>query len=303
MRNLKPPPKNPSKAHEQADSDGDLPAFYRRDGDSVEATARTRGPWNPDHQHAGPPAALIAREIELLEGVGAGPQDRQIGRITYEILRPVPIGRLRLSAEVERPGRTVDMVSAVLSDDQGTDLIRARAWRIALRPVEIPGRLSSTDPEGAPQRAGRPSGAEAPMRDPGSAEIHRAFFPTDEPVGYHSSVEIRSESGGFDSLGPAAVWMRPTVPLFAEEELSPLQRTLVCADSGNGVSCTLDFERYMYVNVDLSVHLVRPMAGEWVGLDALTIPEPTGVGLTDTMLWDERGPIGRACQTLVVAER
>ena len=44
-------------------------------------------------------------------------------------------------------------------------------------------------------------------------------------------------------------------------------------------------------------------AGEWVCLDAITIPEPTGVGLADTALRDERGPIGRALQTLLVRER
>ena len=39
-------------------------ALYERDGDRFVATELTRGPWNPDHQHAGPPAALLARAIE-----------------------------------------------------------------------------------------------------------------------------------------------------------------------------------------------------------------------------------------------
>jgi hypothetical protein len=28
------------------------------------ASDLTRGPWHPDHQHAGPPSALICRAIE-----------------------------------------------------------------------------------------------------------------------------------------------------------------------------------------------------------------------------------------------
>jgi hypothetical protein len=40
-----------------------------------------------------------------------------------------------------------------------------------------------------------------------------------------------------------------------------------------------------------------------VCLDAVTIPQPSGVGMSDTVLYDERGPIGRAAQTLLVAER
>ena len=46
---------------------------------------------------------------------------------------------------------------------------------------------------------------------------------------------------------------------------------LIAADSGNGVSVTLDWSRYLFINVDLSVHLHRMPAGEWVCLDAVTL--------------------------------
>jgi hypothetical protein len=42
--------------------------------------------------------------------------------------------------------------------------------------------------------------------------------------------------------------------------------------------------------------------GEWVGLDAVTLPEANGVGIADTRLLDERGSIGRGVQSLLVAE-
>ena len=116
-------------------------------------------------------------------------------------------------------------------------------------------------------------------------------------------MEYRFVSGRFLEPGPATVWMRMRHPLVAGEQPSPLQRVLIAADSGNGVSATLDWSRYLFINVDLSVHLHRLPAGEWVCLDAITIPEPTGIGLADTALYDERGPIGRALQTLLVRER
>jgi hypothetical protein len=97
--------------------------------------------------------------------------------------------------------------------------------------------------------------------------------------------------------------MRMRVPLVDGEQPTPLQRVLVAADSGNGISATLDFRRYLFINVDLSVHLHRVPSGVWVCLDSLTIAEPNGQGIADTMLWDERGPLGRACQTLLIAER
>src|SRR5262249_19900489 len=78
---------------------------------------------------------------------------------------------------------------------------------------------------------------------------------------------------------------------------------LVAADSGNGVSAALDWQRYLFINVDLSVHLHRMPEGEWVCLDAVTYPEPDGIGMADTRLLDERGPIGRSLQTVLVADR
>ena len=103
--------------------------------------------------------------------------------------------------------------------------------------------------------------------------------------------------------GPATVWMRMRVPLVAGEEPSPLVRVMVAADSGNGVSAALDWREYVFINVDLTVHLHRHPAGEWVCLDALTLPEETGLGLADTLLSDGRGRIGRAAQTLLVDKR
>jgi hypothetical protein len=93
------------------------------------------------------------------------------------------------------------------------------------------------------------------------------------------------------------------VPLIPGEQPSPLQRVLAAADSGNGVSAALDWRRFLFINVDLTVHLHRAPEGEWVCLEAVTLPESNGIGMADTRLHDERGPIGRAVQTLLVAER
>ena len=93
------------------------------------------------------------------------------------------------------------------------------------------------------------------------------------------------------------------LPLLPDEQPTPLQRVLIAADSGNGVSVTLDWSRYLFINVDLSVHLHRMPTGEWVCLDAVTLAEPNGVGMADARLFDERGPIGRGVQTLLIADR
>jgi hypothetical protein len=238
---------------------------------------------------------LIARELENTPWIPPGTPGGEaeevagvfIGRITYDILRPVPIAPLRVEVEVVRPGRSVELLSAVLLDDGGEPLIRASAWRLAEHAVEIPAGL----PRGIDPVPGPEQGTEEP------------FFEIAEEVGYHTAMENRFVRGAFRELGPATVWMRMRHPLVEGEQPSPLQRLLTAADSGNGVSATLDLSRYIFINVDLTVHVHRQPCTEWVCLDAITIPEPTGIGLADTVLHDERGPIGRALQTLLVRER
>jgi len=261
-------------------------AFYERQGDELVATELTRGPWDPGAQHAGPPSALIGRGIERVEG-GEG---FQVGRVTLEILGPVPIGPVRIEAEVVRPGRSVEMIEASLSNDQGA-LMRARAWRIRTAAVELPAEaLTRTVPPPGPSAE--------PDRGPGDD-----FFPTGQEVGYHTAMEWRSVKGGFLEPGPATFWMRMGRPLVAGEEPTPLQRALIAADIGNGISAVLDYREYLFINVDLSVHLERMPSGEWVCVDAVTLPQPNGIGTCESVLFDERGRIGRAVQTLLVARR
>jgi Thioesterase-like superfamily len=258
-------------------------AFYEPDGERYLASELTRGPWDPGAQHAGPPAALLGREIERLEDAG----EFQVGRITFEILRSVPIAPVRVSARVLRPGRRVQLLEAELCDEDGEPLMRASAWRLRTAPLEIPVAAMIAD--------------EAPPGPERGAEAE--FFPTGQELGYHSAMEVRFLNGGFVEPGPATVWLRMRQPLVVGEEPSPLQRVLVAADVGNGVSASLDYRRYLFINVDLTVHLERLPAGEWVCVDAQTLPQPSGNGTAESVLSDQRGRIGRALQTLLISER
>ncbi len=258
-------------------------SFYESDGELLVATESTRGPWDPGAQHAGPPAALLGRALEGLEDA----DEFQIGRISFDILRSVPIAPLRVSARVLRPGRRVQLIEAELSDAGGEVLMRATAWRLRTAAVEIPAELAVPDPAPPAPTGGGPT----------------EFFPTGQERGYHTAMEVRFISGSFVELGPATVWLRMLEPLVAGEETTPLQRTLVVADVGNGVSATLDYRRYLFINVDLTVQLEALPVGEWIGVEARTLPRPNGVGTAESVLSDERGRIGRAAQTLLVSER
>jgi hypothetical protein len=254
--------------------------FYESDGDRYVSTELTRGPWDPGAQHAGPPAALLGRELERL----ADAAEFQVCRVSFEIMRSVPIAPLQVEARIVRPGRRVQLIEATLSDSEG-EVMRARGWRLRTEPVELP-PLPSLEPP--------VSIDDAEPRD---------FPPTGQDVGYHTAMDYRFVAGAFQEPGPATVWMRMRQPLVDAEALSPLQRVLAAADSGNGVSATLDWGRFLFINVDLNVHLERMPIGEWVCLDAVTLPQANGVGTADTVLLDERGRVGRALQTLLIAKR
>ena len=256
-------------------------SFFRARDDAFEPSELTRGPWDPDAQHAGPPGALVARAVERC-GDGAG---KHIARITLEVLRPVPMTTLTVSARVARPGRSVELVEATLASADGP-VMQATAWRMRTERVELGAAADTEPPEHGP--------------DDGTP---KDFFPTGAEVGYHTAMEYRFVSGSFLEPGPAVVWMRMRHPLVEGEEPTPLQRVLVAADSGNGVSAALDWRRHLFINTDLSVHLHRYPATEWVCLDAVTRLDRDGIGMADTLLRDERGRIGRGVQALLVRRR
>src|SRR2546429_8858012 len=73
-------------------------------------TELCRGPWSPDAQHGGPPAALMARAAEGFEGG----EEMQVARLTVELLRPVPLVPLTVTLRWARPGRKAQIVEAAL---------------------------------------------------------------------------------------------------------------------------------------------------------------------------------------------
>jgi Acyl-CoA thioesterase C-terminal domain/Acyl-CoA thioesterase N-terminal domain len=257
-------------------------AFYVRDGDAFRPTPWTRGPWDPEAQHAGPPAALVARAIEGLEPNG----DWQIARFTLEVLRPIPLTPLQVDARVVRPGRRVQYTEGSLQDERG-EVARASAWQIRRGDDPVPA-------------AGEEPLPFTPPDDVGPASV---FGPPWEGDSYFTAMEWRVARGAFFEPGPAALWMRSRVALVDGEDTSPLSRVLVVADSGNGISSVASPLEYLFINTELTVHLFRLPVGEWVCLDAVSRIDPSGIGVAESVLWDESGRLGRGNQALLVARR
>jgi hypothetical protein len=256
-------------------------AFYEPAGaDTFTSTPATAGPWDPASQHAGPPSALLARAFERHEPVDG----QRLARVTVDILRPVPVRPLTLRVGTVRPGRLVTLVEGVV-EAGGQEVMHARGWRIAQPAQPTPALGEASTVPDLP------------------AESDVGFWPGAHTAGYVAAMDWRFVTGGFRKPGPAQVWMRARAPLVAGEETGAFGRTLLAADSGNGVSGHLDPARWLYVNVDLTVVLHRLPRGEWLLLDAATTLGADGTGLAATRLADREGTVGRGMQTLVVTPR
>ena len=119
---------------------------------------------------------------------------------------------------------------------------------------------------------------------------------TGHEFGYADLVENRVAEGQAFK-GPSAVWFRLVHPLIEGEDPSPYQRVAVAADSGNGISASLDFAAYVFVNCDLTINLFRRPVGTWICLEARSLFGGNGCGLAESALYDEEGVIGQATQT------
>jgi hypothetical protein len=262
-----------------------LDAAYVELGDGAfQASRLTGGPWDPRHQHAGPPSALICRTIER---AAAAEGFTHLGRLTVNLLRPAPIGECRVEAAPNYVGRGVAHYSGRLT---------AEGKIIALFSALMQREGALAIPDHTP---GHPLPM-APRLAADSPTVSMAFG--GEGFGYTELIENRLAQGRFFD-GPCAAWFRLNHPLVEGETPSPYQRVAVAADSGNGVSAALDIRKYLFVNCDLTINLFRRPVGEWICLQAATRLGGNSCGLAESALYDEVGLIGRATQSLAVRAR
>jgi hypothetical protein len=309
-------------------------SIFVREGELFTPTEHARGPWDPGALHGGAPAALIAAAFERMQPGAELP----FARLSFEFLRPVPMAPLRLSTRISRPGRRVQVLEAELKAGD-VPVCRASALRLVPVPEELPelalaqvaaARARTIAPahdgeqvhfalddmerksfaatamemrflQGKPLTGGLPEHdppdePELPKRETaGKPELPRRETAGEQPS--------KQTTAGHVPSGAATVWMRLRHPLLPGEPLTPLARLVATSDFGNGVATVLPFDRYIFINADLTISLDRRPQGEWVALDARTLLHPNGIGWAESVLHDELGPVGRATQALVVQRR
>ena len=258
-------------------------AIFVHDGETFTATELARGPWAPGALHGGAPAALIAHVMAgHTAGRGRDPALR-LARVTYEFVRPVPVGPLSVRVQEVRPGRRMTLLDAFLIGPDGTEVTRARG--LLLRPSE----LDATPPQAPPF--------------PGPEDGVVTDWNQSRPMFATRGMEIRFVEGRFSEPGAAIAWFRLRAPLIAGEPTLPLDRVAAAGDFGNGIASVLDWAQHVFINPDLTLYLEREPVDEWVALQSEMRVLSGSASVAESVLWDRRGRIGRAVQSLLVGPR
>ena len=245
----------------------------------------TRGPWDPAAQHGGAPAALLAGLVGRAEP-GA---EMRVARLTYELLRPVPLDELRAEAEVIRPGRRVQLVEARL---HAGDALVVRALAVRVRRA----------PGASPEVAG--GDEDAPPAGPGEAPRTR-FVNDDGRLTTFASdaMDIRFVEGAYD---------RPAGDRVVRAARARGARGGADARAARGGRRGLRQRRERGARLGpLAVHQPRASRRRTSArprgrLDRAAIATriaTDGSGSASRVLYDERGRVGRAVQALLVQER
>lgn len=211
----------------------------------------------------------------------------QVVRFTVDLFRPVPLTPLRVETVVRRDGRRIQAVDAfLLSDDLEIGRVSALKIRLAELDLEplIPEWKSPPLPDTLPVM---------PWLD--------RFGPNDNQRRFHRhAIEVRTVDDSFLTYGPGTSWFRLLFPVVEGEEPSPFVRLATIADMSNGNSQNLDPREWIYINPDITLYSHRMPLGEWVGMRSMANQHRSGIGMADTLAFDEQGPLGRISQAQLV---
>ena len=260
-------------------------AIFTRDGDAFIPTEHAKSPWSPDGLHGGPPSGLLAYAIER----AIDDPEMQVARLTVDLFRMVPNIALRTKVEVVRGGRRVIGVDAVLIAD-GVEVVQASALLLRRSDAPVGGGIypSPAGPEGY---TSQPGISRFPHIAPPKAPLERPHL-----RGFHTSVETRWVSAPGDQ--PPTTWVRIPMPFIEGEETTPVTRAAVLADFGNALGGLAGVGKNLsYINADISLNLFRQPVGEWLCIQVDHRDEAAGVGIVESVWYDERGRYGRVSQS------
>ncbi|MDY6920836.1 MAG: thioesterase family protein [Pseudomonadota bacterium] len=261
----------------------DLPLFHRQD-DCLVPTRLAAGPWYPGTQHGSTMLLMVAMAAEQVPGG----DNRQITRLTVDMMRAAPMGPVSLQAEARRQGGSLDVLDLALHAE-GRECVRASALRFRLARIPVIDRL---------RFPGSSPALPAPLAESPFAHVaHRE--------GFHQASEIRVDL----QSDPSVLWLRLRQPVLPGQTATPLQRVALAADwtysvpniihrirTGEG----LRSQSFFAINPDTTINLQRQPEGEWIGIQAYPGFDDYGAGTVAAPLFDQQGVIGFCTQSVLI---
>src|SRR4030095_1258937 len=185
---------------------------FAPDGDGFLPTEWAVGPWSADLLQGSAYGALMVRALER-HGPPAG---MMLGRLSYDLWRPVTRERITTAVSLLREGRKASTLEVSLLQG-GRPAARCTALYLKADPASTPPTVAAPAPA---------IGPEAARRGPPAVEAGSPVLP---------GVDTRGVEGDLLRPGPAATWFHLERPLVAGEVNSPLVHAVSAADLAGGL--------------------------------------------------------------------
>ena len=273
----------------QYSSDQSNDVFFDYDGHWYVGRIAAQGPWMPEACHAGPPTAALARELEMhCSNTGI---EKQLLRMTINLLRPIPMDGFCVSVTTEKEGRSAAYLRAEMHNRDGKLCAVVTSLHQALNDIGKVPTVSIPPPDLKVLQDYKSNGEQS--------DYARSMFPAVE--GFASSIDVVCADPSDDSGDDPhrTIWMR-TPQLIAEEKMSPFQSICPIADCGNGFTANAGIDSFRFMNTDLTISIHRLPSSQWLASRALSHWGELGYGAAFASLFDELGSIGMAAQTLLI---
>ena len=262
-------------------------SLYLRDGDAFVGTGCTQNGWHAETQAGGAVLALLGHLLEDVPTL----VPMTLTRLTVDLVRPVPIGqRLWVDQTVIREGKTIQAVDAVVRSAE-TEYVRSRALRV--RDAEIAPELlpvSDANDEALISSLPEPGDLPEAAGQPGLA----GFLAT--------GAELRRSAADADR--PPCAWVRLRVPVVAGEPVRRTSQITLPMDCVNLIGVNGLPEDVTAINPDVSAHVMRAPAGEWVAMVGETrFAGAIGHGFSMAAMADLDGVFGVTSTSQVVQHR
>ena len=239
----------------------------------------TGGPWDTSIQHGGPISGILAHPVEQV----SSPVPMRTGRYTVDMMRAVPLTPLRGEVEVVRSGYRIQVIRASLIDEQEREVARSTSLRMRLSEVVHP-----LDPERTAH--------EEDLPHPMPAEpVAFTIFGVGAPE-FLKAVEFRRESD-YRAGALGLLWLRMHNTQCEGSETSNFVRLATLSDMTLLAAQYLDAESWMTVTA------FRDPAGDWSDTRSLHKNDVDGIGLSETVLYDLSGRVGRATASILISPR